>query len=98
AGAETKTLRIDTWLMSCRVIGRSVEHFIFGTLLERSRELGYQTIVGEFIPTKKNALVSGLYQELGFSSIPNGNGGAICYELDLKTACRPRTFVHGKAD
>ena len=29
------TLRIDTWLMSCRVIGRTVEQFLFGLLLDR---------------------------------------------------------------
>ena len=48
--------------MSCRVIGRTVEQFFFGVLVERCRELGYRRIVGEYIPTKKNALVADLYE------------------------------------
>ena len=52
--------------MSCRVIGRTVEELCFGELLERARALGFREIQGEFIPTKKNALVSELYDRMGF--------------------------------
>ena len=45
----TATLRIvqDTWLMSCRVIGRTVEQFSFRAIRERAWNLGYRRIVGE---------------------------------------------------
>ena len=37
-----KTLRIETWLMSCRVIARTVEHYLFGELLAQANALGYE--------------------------------------------------------
>ena len=59
-------LRIDTWLMSCRVIGRTVEAFVLNTLVDRARGQGYQGLLGEYIQTKKNNLVADLYDRLGF--------------------------------
>ena len=56
AGEHPETVQIDTWLMSCRVIGRTVEHFFFGAFLARGRELGYRRAIGEYVPTKKNVL------------------------------------------
>jgi len=90
---EPNTILIDTWLMSCRVIGRTVEQFFFGVFVERSRELGYHRIAGEYIPTKKNALVSGLYDSLGFSRLPDSGGASRHYELPLGGAVSPPCFV-----
>ena len=70
-GRADATLRVDTWLMSCRVIGRTVEEFFVGELLERARRLGYRRILGEYIPTKKNALVERAVRPDG---IPSGRG------------------------
>ena len=36
--------RIDTWLMSCRVIGRTAEHFLLGVVLGECLALGYPAI------------------------------------------------------
>ena len=43
---STKTIVIDTWLMSCRVIGRTAEHFLFQDFLEAAQKLGYEKILG----------------------------------------------------
>jgi predicted enzyme involved in methoxymalonyl-ACP biosynthesis len=42
AEEEPGTLRVDTWLMSCRVIGRTVEEYFVVELLERAHRLGYR--------------------------------------------------------
>jgi FkbH-like protein len=86
-------LRVDTWLMSCRVIGRTVEHFLAGALLDRARELGYHRIIGEYIPTTKNALVRELYPTLGLRLLGTGADGVTRYELDATAAPKPGTFV-----
>jgi FkbH-like protein len=57
---------IDTWLMSCRVLGRRVEHFMFDRLCEAARAAGIATIVGVYRPTAKNAQVADLFTRLGF--------------------------------
>jgi FkbH-like protein len=90
------TLRIDTWLMSCRVIGRTAEEFCLNALTDRAKSLGYRKLLGHFIPTKKNALVKDLFPRLGFALIGAADGqgaNAVAYELDLEKFSPARTFV-----
>ncbi len=65
--------RIDTLLLSCRVIGREVERALVNALLRRARERGARVVAGEYIPTAKNGVVSDLYARLGFA--PNDSDG-----------------------
>ncbi|HWE35535.1 MAG TPA: HAD-IIIC family phosphatase [Isosphaeraceae bacterium] len=92
AGADA--VRIDTLLMSCRVIGRTVEQFFVAATLDRFRELGYRRVLAEYIPTKKNALVSRLYDDLGFARLSAADGdGPVRYQFDLEATPNPTTFV-----
>ncbi len=93
--ASGGAVRIDTWLMSCRVIGRTVEHFSLGEFLDRARALGYRRVVGEYIPTKKNAQVGGLYAELGFVPLAGQGNGTARFELrlDVDGVAWPKTLV-----
>ena len=63
---EGETLRIDSWLMSCRIFSRSAEPFILGKLLAIARARGVRRIVGEYRPTAKNGVVAELFARLGF--------------------------------
>ena len=60
--------RIDTWLMSCRVLGRKMEDFMFAALTSAAMAEGIPTLVGEFIPTEKNVPVKDLFGSLGFQA------------------------------
>ena len=57
-----KTIEIETLLMSCRVLGRGVEEAIFAKIADVAHASGADEIVGEYLPTKKNAMVSELYK------------------------------------
>lgn len=92
-GEFGKALRIDTWLMSCRVIGRTAEQFFFNDLIAAARELGYQWLEGEYVPTRKNALVADLLDRLGFSRYHEGTDGTRLYRLALAQAACGETFV-----
>ncbi len=63
---------IETWLMSCRVLGRGVEQATLGIVAAEARALGAHTLVGEYIPSAKNGMVAGHYPGLGFT--PAGDG------------------------
>lgn len=63
-------LLIDTWLMSCRVLGRKVENVIVDQLVRLAKERGLKALVGRYVPTAKNEMVKDLYERLGFS--PDG--------------------------
>ncbi|MBF0178040.1 MAG: hypothetical protein HQL63_14520 [Magnetococcales bacterium] len=62
---------IDTWLMSCRVIGRRVEEAVCGQLVRWARERGMVALRGRYRPTPRNALVRELYGKLGFHHLGN---------------------------
>jgi FkbH-like protein len=76
-------LVIDTWLMSCRVLGREVESAMLNVLCESAVAAGHVRIEGRFIPTAKNSMVRDLYDRLGFDLIGDEPGGERCYSLDL---------------
>ena len=66
ARAQGEALVVDTWLMSCRVLGREVERATLALLVAQARARGLVRLVGEYIPTAKNAMVRDLYERLGF--------------------------------
>lgn len=66
---QDKECHIDTWLMSCRVLKRTMEYAVFDVLIARCKVMGIKTIVGHYDKTVKNSLVAYLYEELGFKPV-----------------------------
>ena len=87
-------LLVETFVMSCRVIGRTVEAYLLNFLAQRARELGFQILLGEYVVSPKNQIVSKLYERLGFCRLLGGNEGfAALYSLPLAEAPRIKSFV-----
>lgn len=81
------TCYIDSFLLSCRVIGRGVETALLAFVAENAQRAGATHIIGEFIPTKKNAPGASFYADHGFTQKPQtGDSNSIFYEFDLTTA------------
>ncbi len=87
------TLYIDTWVMSCRILARGMEEFISGEIVSLAEQMGMRTIIGQYIPTKKNKLVADLYQRLQFVPAGEREDGTL-WRLDL-TENRPhyKTYI-----
>jgi FkbH-like protein len=66
ARAQGEELRVNSWVMSCRVLGRRVEEATLDVLVGLARARGCRRLIGEYRATAKNAMVSGLYAHLGF--------------------------------
>jgi FkbH-like protein len=81
--APRPTLRLDTWLMSCRAIARGVEQFMLDQIVHAARARGYEVLLGEFVASAKNQLVADLYPKLGFSALGAGSDGVARYTLEL---------------
>lgn len=77
-------LQIDTWLMSCRVLGRQVELATLNLVAAEAKKLGASSLLGEYIPTKKNEIVRDHYSKLGFS-LESHHDTRVEYVLDLAT-------------
>jgi FkbH-like protein len=76
---------IDTWLMSCRVLGRRAENMVLRELLEQAKKEGVHKLVGTYIPTDRNKLVQEHYPKLGFRLVKTEDQVST-YELDVDSA------------
>jgi FkbH-like protein len=66
--AAENTLRVDTWLMSCRVLGRGAEVTTMAVLTDAARRQGYTTVLGEHIATGRNEPARSAYERSGFTA------------------------------
>ena len=62
---------IDTFLLSCRVIGRGVEDGMLYQIIEKARKEGVSKIRGEYIKTKKNKPAENFFPTFGFKKEGN---------------------------
>lgn len=76
---DENVFRIDSWVMSCRALQRTVEYYFFHHMVEHAKSRGYQTLRGEYLPTAKNKPVEQLYPKLGFQQTTTG-----VFELALR--------------
>jgi len=76
-------MEIVTWVMSCRVVSRRLEEFVLDRLVEAAREVGCRRLRGRYVPTRKNALVAGHYERLGFRRAESSPDGCTTWELDV---------------
>ncbi len=88
--------RIDSFLLSCRVIGRGIESAMLAEIAVLARKAGVVRLVGEYIPSGKNALCANFYLEHGFSHNPHGDDdGVVRYSLSLKASSLPvPSWIH----
>jgi FkbH-like protein len=75
-------IEIDTWLMSCRVLGRQVEEATLNLVVAEAKRLGAQALRGVYKPTAKNGMVADHYRKLGFEP-DGGEGGETTWRLSL---------------
>lgn len=62
---------IDTFLLSCRIMGRGIEEGILAYILQKAKEEGIVKVKGEFIPTKKNKPSENFFFDYGFKQEGN---------------------------
>ena len=88
ADAADDVWTIDTWLMSCRVLGRGVEAAVLRHLVAAARAAGAKALRGVYIPSGKNQMVSDHYRKLGFQETAS-DGAATHWRLDLDAYVAP---------
>ncbi len=75
---------IDSFLMSCRVIGRSVETAFLSKIVSYARERNARRVIGEVIPTKKNPPARDLYERHGFEEVGTDSERITRWALDIE--------------
>lgn len=85
--------RIDTFLLSCRVMGRKIESSLLSALIDQIAKQGsVKKVIGEFIQSKKNKPVENFYLEHHFSQIDDS--GIMRYEFDPNTQVLEHPDIH----
>ena len=93
-------LLIDSWLMSCRVLGRQVEHAVLEVLASAAVAAGYNALIGEYRPTERNGMVAEHYPRLGFVQHPTPGAAvtqATFWRYDLHAGRNPHHFIEVEA-
>ncbi len=78
---------IDTFLLSCRVLGRGVEAALLSFVAERARALGRRALRGRFVPTKKNAPARDFFAGHGFQPEEGPEGTVWVAGAAASTSC-----------
>jgi FkbH-like protein len=74
---------IDSWLMSCRVLGRCVENMVLRELLEHAAARKIRRLIGTYSPTDRNKLVEQHYSKLGFTLQEERADGTTIWHLEV---------------
>lgn len=85
---QGENLFVNEWLMSCRVLKRTVEELIVNTMIKTAAEHGFRKVIGEYIPTAKNSMVKDIYEKMGFKRINDGH-----FEADVDTFEYNKCFI-----
>lgn len=85
---------IDTFLMSCRVLGRTVETAFLSFITDVAKKEGAKFLLGNFIPTKKNSPASNFYRLNGFEVLEqSAEQTKWIFDLESKTIKFPEWFI-----
>jgi FkbH-like protein len=84
AKRESEAVRIDLWLMSCRVLKREMEYAMLDAIARGSMSAGVKRVYGDYIPTTKNTMVADHYPKLGFT-VSDRSDTSVTWSLDLDT-------------
>lgn len=90
-------LELDTWLMSCRVLTRGVEEHVMNRMVAEAKARGLGLVVGEYIPTAKNAMVKEFYSRFGFRKTKEDDAGNATWVLEV-AGYEPRTTFLTETD
>lgn len=82
--------RLDTFLMSCRVMGRDVEFVFLEYIIKKLHTAGCKKMTASFIPTSKNIPSKDFLPDAGFIENKSGKKGPKEYSLDIVTHIKKR--------
>lgn len=77
---------IDTFLLSCRILGKGIEVAFVKKVIEMLIVAGVEKLTAKYLPTSKNGQVKEFWDKVGFMCINVADNGSKDYELALKDA------------
>ncbi|WP_070197005.1 SDR family NAD(P)-dependent oxidoreductase [Streptomyces oceani] len=81
---DSDTVVLDTFLMSCRVLGRGVEHQLLARLGTLARADGARFLEAEFRPTPKNEPAHAFLESVAAEHARRRDDGSVCYRMPVE--------------
>jgi FkbH-like protein len=96
--ASPGTAELDTFLMSCRVLGRFIEDQILDHLVSELRRDGFSRLRVRFMPTRKNAPARAFVERLQGGQLVSSDteSGEQTWEFDISTASPVTKAAHAE--
>lgn len=82
----TPDAEVDTFLLSCRVLGKGIEVAFVKKVLEILNQEGVKVLSAKYTPTSKNSQVKDFWEKVGFVCTEETENGEKTYTLSLKNA------------
>ncbi|HEY9810091.1 MAG TPA: HAD-IIIC family phosphatase [Halomicronema sp.] len=95
-GINNDCLRVDSFLLSCRALGRGVEHRMLAKLGKIAEERGVSGVELVYFPTPKNEPALNFLESLGVERLPVGEG--LCFRLAQEVAAAVSYKVGGEEE
>jgi FkbH-like protein len=93
AAGKAGSIKIDSFLLSCRAIGRGAELALWAEFLTQASAAGYKEVVAEYVATKKNSQVADLFDRLGMRLI-EGDAQRRFYRLELPAQAEMPAWIN----
>ena len=77
---------IDTFLLSCRILGKGIEIAFVKSIISLLARDGFDKLTASYLPTAKNAQVNNFWEKVGFSCTKENKDGSRYYSLTVKDA------------
>jgi len=82
---EKDNATVDTFLMSCRAMGRTIEFALLKIVENELYENGVRRMIGLYKPTEKNKPVEGFYEKNGYRLLHKDSEGVYHYTKELNS-------------
>ncbi|ABW12888.1 conserved hypothetical protein [Parafrankia sp. EAN1pec] len=86
------TLRVDDFLLSCRVFARGIEQALLAAVLRHAHRTGAAEVRADYTRTAKNGKVADFYPRAGFAAVSADDAGAR-FRHDLRDLPEPPPHV-----
>jgi FkbH-like protein len=84
--SDKQSLEIESFILSCRVLGRGLETGVLAWAGDHARRRGYNWLVGDFIPTERNQPAADLYPRHNFTPL---SAGGFVFDLEASRLTMP---------
>ncbi|MBN2088467.1 HAD family hydrolase [candidate division KSB1 bacterium] len=95
--AAKKEANIDSFLLSCRILGRGIENAFLSWIINNLLDSGIEIIKATYLPTSKNKQVENFYEGIGFELLER-NATQKNYQLKLTKKIAIKNYYKIRVD